>query len=415
MAEEEKASSPWPSSRKSEPVEALPESAARPPAGGGSAPPPAAWAGPLHRLDKAWTRLEARLCAIVLVTEIVTMVFWIGIKALSRTGNAGPGLVFRSMLTALVLGVIAHRVFRNHWRRDAITTVVVIMGFALGRLWGDHGLLYFANFQAWIENASIFVFFGGFAELAKRLTLWLALLGASLATGQGKHINVDIVMRFLGPRARVPIAVLGWVAAAVVSGAGAWGFFDNVAVEEFHVATSVPCAADPAKHCPAPPGGKIDKVLDDVGRDFFLVRKQLSLDIHTLPKVIVGTPYRSFMTAKDWNTWVREGGWEPRFKAEDVKALELPEDSTDTRTPAVTAIPGGTDSIDKILVPVCNLVFPFGLLVIAIRFILRSILAITGWVKVDPNAAHGDEELAHAHDHSAQADRVEQAMGESNG
>ncbi len=411
MAEEEKASSPWPSSRKS----TAPAVPPPPPPGSGSVDvAPAAWAGPLHRLDKAWTRLEARLCAIVLVTEIVTMVFWIGIKALSRTGSSGPGLVFRSMLTALVLGAIAHRVFKKHWRRDAITTVVVIMGFAIGRLWGDFGILYFANFQAWVENASIFVFFGGFAELAKRLTLWLALLGASLATGQGKHINVDIVMRFLSPRARVPIAVLGWIAAAVVSAAGAWGFFDNVAVEEFHVATSVPCESA-SGHCPAPPGGKIDKVLDDVGRDFFLVRKQLSLDIHTLPKVLTGTPYRSFMTPKDWNTWVREGGWESRFKAEDVKAMELPEDSTDTRTPAVTAIPGATESIDKILVPVCNLVFPFGLLVIAIRFVIRSILDITGWVKVDPNAAHGDEELAHAHDHSPQADRVEQAMGESNG
>ena len=39
---------------------------------------------------------------------------------------------------------------------------------------------------------------------SKRFTLWLALLGASVATAQGKHINVDVVMRFLSPRARVP-------------------------------------------------------------------------------------------------------------------------------------------------------------------------------------------------------------------
>ena len=61
-----------------------------------------------------------------------------------------------------------------------------------------------------------------------------------------------------------------------------------------------------------------------------------------------------------------------------------------------------------------NFVFSFGLLVIGLRFILRSLLAIAGWVKVDPNAAHGDEESAHAHDHSAQADLVEIAIKETN-
>jgi hypothetical protein len=66
-----------------------------------------------------------------------------------------------------------------------------------------------------------------------------------------------------------------------------------------------------------------------------------------------------------------------------------------------------------LMVPVLNLVFPFGLLVIAIRFVLRTLLALSGWVKVDPNAAHGDEELAHAHDHSAQADAVEAAVKET--
>jgi hypothetical protein len=68
-----------------------------------------------------------------------------------------------------------------------------------------------------------------------------------------------------------------------------------------------------------------------------------------------------------------------------------------------------------LLVREANFVFAFGLLVIGLRFLLRSLLAIAGWVKVDPNAAHGDEELAHAHDHSAQADAVEQAIKEGTG
>ena len=89
--------------------------------------------------------------------------------------------------------------------------------------------------------------------------------------------------------------------------------------------------------------------------------------------------------------------------------MELPEDgSIEFRTPAVTAVPGETERIHMIMVPILNLVFPFGLLVIAIRFVLRSLLAISGWVKVDPDAAHGDDsELVHAHDPSTAAKAVE--------
>jgi hypothetical protein len=117
------------------------------------------------------------------------------------------------------------------------------------------------------------------------------------------------------------------------------------------------------------------------------------------------------MTPRDWNAWLEGGGWQARFKAEDVKAFELPEDGTiDFRNPSVTAIPGGTEAIPKILVPLLNLVFSFGLFVIGLRFILRSLLAISGWVKVDPAAAHGDDELAHAHDHTAPPDGVEDAV-----
>ena len=100
--------------------------------------------------------------------------------------------------------------------------------------------MYFGNLLAWLQNASFLVFFGGASDIAKRLTLWLALLGASVATGQGKHINVDVVMRFLTPRARVPVAVLGWMVAAVVCFAGVWGFFDHVAVVDYSAPVTRP-------------------------------------------------------------------------------------------------------------------------------------------------------------------------------
>jgi hypothetical protein len=284
----------------------------------------------------------------------------------------------------------------------------------LGSQFGDKGVEYFSNLLSWRQNASFLVFFGGASAVAKRLTLWLALLGASVATGQGKHINVDVVMRFLSPRARVPVAVLGWVVAAVVCFVGVWGFFDHVAVVDYRATTTVPCAADATKDCPAPPMSKIERVLGDTRRDIFLSGRQISLDLRTLPKVLAGKPYGKWLTPHEWNEWVRDGGWEKHFKPEDVKAMEMPEDDPEAfRTPAVTSIPGQSERVYQLLVRECNFVFAFGLLVISLRFILRSLLAIGGWVKVDPNAAHGDEDLAHIHDPSEQALAVDEAIKET--
>jgi len=410
--EAKRPSSPWPSARKGEPA-AAPAAATVASAPVTGEIPKAAWGAPLDKLDRAWTKLDARLCAIVLVADFLTLVAWISLKALSNSGRGGGGMVFRMMLTGVVVGSIAYRATKKHGKRELITTVATIAGFALGAFWGDLGTAYFGNVLAWLQNASILVFFGGASEVAKRLTLWLALLGASVATAQGKHINVDVVMRFLTPRARVPVAVLGWVAAAVVCIAGVWGFFDHVAVEDFRVATSMPCPEDASKQCSTPPGKKISHVAHEASRDFFLAGRQLSLDLKSLPRVLGGTPYASWLGAKEWNEWLRGGDWESHFGKEDVKALELPEDSPDFRTPAVTAVPGGSERVHMLLVRELNFVVAFGLLVIAIRFIVRSLLAISGWVKVDPNAAHGDEELAHIHDPSPQAELVEAAVKET--
>ena len=412
--DDKKPSSPWPSARRSVTSEASePPAAAAKAAPSEDTPEKAAWGAPLDKLDRAWTKLDARLCAIVLVADFMTLVGWISLKALSNSGRGGGGMVFRCMLTALVLGVIAWNVTKKHEKREHITTAATIAGLFLGSQWGDFGVIYFSNVLAWLQNASFLVFFGGASDIAKRLTLWLALLGASVATGQGKHINVDVVMRFLSPKARVPVAVLGWVAAAIVCFAGVWGFFDHVAVEDYRVKTSMPCPEDPKKNCKTPAGKKIDVVMHDTGRDLFLAGRQISLDFKSLPKVLGGTPYGKWLQAKEWNEWLRGGHWEAHFKAEDVKALEIDETSTDFRTPAVTSVPGENERIHQLLVKEFNFVFAFGLLVIALRFVIRSLLAISGHIKVDPNAAHGDEELAHAHDHSAQADAVEEAIKET--
>lgn len=378
----------------------------------------AAWAEPIAKLDRGWTQLEARLAGAVLALEIAALVFWISIRALSSSGKAGSGQLFRQLLCAAVVGAITWRFARKHEKHQWIGTGGVVAGAILGSFWGDAGTTYFSNVFAWLQNSSFLVYFGGVSDLAKRFTLWLALLGASLATSQGKHINVDVVMRFLSPKMRVPVAVIGWVASAIVAISASWGFFDYVAVEEMKAPTSVACPDGPAreetKRCTATMGSKVDVVTARFGRDVFLAGRQISLDFKSLPKVLGGTKYNQWLTPREWNEWLRDGGWSPRFKPEDVKLLELPEDgSIEFRNPSVTAIPGSVDQVSRMLVPVFDLIFAFGLFIVGIRFLVRSLLAISGHIRIDPNAAHGDDELAHLHDSSAQADVVDTAAQET--
>jgi hypothetical protein len=333
---------------------------------------------------------------------------------MSSTGTGGAGRMFRCLVAALVLGGITHVVTRKrHARHEAITTGAVFLGLVLGAQLGDWGVNDFGNLLAWLQNASFLVFFGGASDVAKRLTLWLALLGASVATGQGKHINVDVVMRFLSPRARVPVAVLGWMVAAVVCFAGVWGVFDHVAVVDYKAPVTLPCPGAADKDCPAPPSSKIEFVWKQTKRDLFLSGRQASLDLKTFPKVLAGTPYHSWLTAAEWNAWLHDADWGQYFDPADIKAMEMDEKGGGFRTPAVTAVPGAGDRVYQLLVRECNFVFAFGLLVIALRFVLRSLLAIGGWIKIDANAAHGEEDLAEIHDHSPEAARIDEAIKES--
>jgi TRAP-type C4-dicarboxylate transport system permease small subunit len=378
-------------------------------------PRPHAWGAPFARLDAAWTKLEARLAAGVLIAEILALCAWISLKGLSaeyQVGGEGEknvsGLVFRGLIGAIVLGMIANRVTRPKpapgaagydravLRQNVIVTMSVVVGLALGRVWVNGGVEYFSNFLNWMQSASLLMLIGGLRGVATRLTLWLALLGASLATANGKHINIDVVMRFLTPKMRVPVAILGWVSAAVMCIAGAWGFFDHISIALFHVRPFTECApgsegANKAGQCPTPASEKVAHVLHDMGTDWFIIRRQLSLDVGSFPRVVAGTKYNGYLSAAQWNTWVSSGDWSAHFPAEQAAGLLAPTDRpSEPHTPAVS-IPGGQE-VRGLLIKDADLIFPFGLLMIALRFLLRSLLAISGHVEVDPDSAHKEED-----------------------
>ncbi len=362
---------------------------------------PQKWGEPLVRIDRKWTRFEARLCAWVLMGEIAALCIWILFKGMAAGYSGGEdrsGLVLRAALGAVALGLSAHKVLKPKKEGDEAaerkhqvgTTAAVFVGLLASRVWADWGASYFSNFLNWMQSASTLTLIGGLRGVATRLTLWLALLGASLATAQGKHINVDVVMRFLTPKMRVPVAVLGWLAAAAMCFAGVGGFFDHIAIADFHAPVTQPCPADPAQTCDVSAGERMAQVEKEIGKDLFLLGRQISLDFKSAPKVLIGRNYNEYLGAAEWNAWVEGGAWKEHYPPETADALRLPEGQTH---PPLISIPGADESVQDLLVKELNFIFPFGLLMIGLRFILRALLALSGQVRVDPDAAHGEEEV----------------------
>lgn len=332
----------------------------------------AAWGRPFARLDAAWTRFESLLCAGVLIAEILALCLWIALKGLSTPTDAGnaAGLVFRSALGAVALGFVAYGVTRKRALTIQRTAVLgsITLGLLLGKAWQSVGVDYFSNLLNWLQDASTLTLLGGLRGVGTRLTIWLALLGASLATASGKHINIDVVMRFLRPKARLPVAIMGWVAAAAVCFGAVWGFFDHIAIESYGVR-----ADDPA-------GQKIGQVIRKTNEHRFLAFRQMELDIRTLPHVLKGERYDSWLKGSEWNEWIEKGSWESHYSEEQVQALILPEDTADALITPLVVVPDGTNR--GILAHDLFLVFPFGMLMIGLKFLLRCVLAASGHVKI---------------------------------
>jgi len=368
----------------------------------------AKWVQPLVKFDAWWTKFEARLAAFVLGAEIVSLVTWIGLKGMSaeyQPANAADpeapvdvsGIIFRGVVGALVLGIGAHFALRDKdvakrkkdLRYQLGVTAAVVLGLVAGRFWANSGVAYFSNALNWLQGASTLTLLGGLRGLATRLTLWLALLGASLATAQGKHINIDVVMRFLTPKMRLPVALIGWLAAAAVCLSGAWGFCDHLEIAEYKLPMDMPA------------GERAHKAEHEFSRDMFLLRQQMKLDLHTLPKVVTGKTYKDYLKANEWNEWMNGGSWASWFPADDVKSQMMdPSDQTLSRLPLIN-IPGTGENTNGLVIRDIDFVFPFGLLMIAIRFVLRCLLAIGGAVRVDPDAAHEEFDIEHVHEKTA--------------
>jgi hypothetical protein len=387
-----------PAAQPAAPAEARAEAPAAPlPA----APPPprgAAWGRPLARFEEKWTWLEARLLTFVLVWQMTSLVAWVFLNGLSESVTTTAGTVFRAVLLASVLGTGAWSLTRKRHddQRRNLTLLAIAASIALMWAWHraaagaaeqkltssaalalDHATAgYFDNMKGWLQEGSTLTLLGGLRGLGTRLTLWLALLGGSLATGAGKHIHVDVIFRFIPRKLRVPVSIMNYLAAATVCFAAVWGFFDHIAIESYGSR-----ADDRA-------GAKIENALHHIGNHAFFTRKQIGLDLRSLPHVLGGQRYDQWMTAARWNEWVDGAGYEDRWPADKVKGVRISAEAG-THPPFVVS-PDGENTRGS-LAHTLGLVFPFGLLAIALRFLLRALLTLSGHVEADPDEAHKEE------------------------
>jgi len=148
-----------------------------------------------------------------------------------------------------------------------------------------------------------------------------------------------------------------------------------------------------------------------MGQDFFLLGRQASLDWQSLPKVLGGTRYDRWMTAAEWNAWLDGADWAAHFDKAAVDGVRM-----DASTPGLmrmpqVPVPGTGEETRGLLVRELDFVFPFGLAIIAIKFLLRILLILGGRVNVDPESAHAEEGLDNAERRDKEAESTDAGAG----
>ena len=203
---------------------------------------------------------------------------------------------------------------------------------------------------------------------------------------------------------RVPVAVLGWIAASAMC---CRRVVASPTTSGRSRASRLPRRSqrpeDLNKDCDVYFAQKFEVVTRGVSSDFFLMGRQISLDLKSIPHVLVGHEVRRLdEKSGEWNAWLKgSGNPAAHFKQDAVNNLAHAGGSSPRRGPHPRGqcAPGemerarrGSSFVTSTSVP-----SPFGLLMIALRFVLRSLLAISGHVRVDPDAVHEEEEVEEKH------------------
>jgi TRAP-type C4-dicarboxylate transport system permease small subunit len=338
----------------------------------------APWARPIHEIDRWVTRFETGVATLAIALEASSMSLWVALKGLSTPvdSDSHAGVLFRSLVGATLVGVAAHWALRRARPpvRAWIVAAAVVVGMAIGRTFASPGVDYFANLLNFLQQASFLTLLGGLRGTGTRLTLLLALIGGSLATARGKHVVVDVVARLAPARLRKLSVVASFGASAAVAGAASWGFFDHIAIQDFGAGAD---AGFPAK---------VRRVVRGLEEDAFVASTQLALDWRSLPHVVLrAEPYAEWLHGKEWNDFLAREGFVERYGREATLGVSVPD--SETRAPLVT-IPGRGEPRGE-LINGANLVYPIGLLIIGLRFLVRGALVVGGHASVEADEDDG--------------------------
>ncbi len=334
-------------------------------------------------LDASWTRFETIVAVVAVAIEVFSMSLWVLLKGLSTPAESEShgGIVARAILLALGLGLGAWFAGKRAGPRARIGATVAFT--LLGVLVAPHvaavGVQYTSNLLNWYQQGSVLTLVGGLRGIGTRLNLILALVGGSLATARGKHIVLDVTTRLLRGRIRWVAATATGLLCALVTAAAAWGFFDHVSIEDFDARADMTARQ------------KVGQVFERLGEDGFIIRSQLALDFKSMPHIVFrGEPYADWLKGAEWNRWVANAGFDQRYGHDATLSVFIPDD--ESRAPLVV-IPGRGEPRGE-LTKAGDLIVPIGLLIIALRFVLRVALVSTGAAPAEPDAS--DDALEHA-------------------
>lgn len=355
-------------------------------------PQGAAWANGLVRFERGLTWIESRLLFVTLMALVFSLVFWISLRGMAAPieSKSSAGTVFRMFVGAGVLGglsrFVAVRALKLDEMKSALlTSVGVILGIATASLWRGVGIARFDAILNWLQEGSSLTLVGGLRGLSTRLTVAVALIGAALAAARSKHINIDVVLRFMNPAWRKPVHVLGAVATAAVCFVAAYGFFDYTSIEGFGQNRDVTMSE------------KIAGVRRESEKHRFVFYKQIGLDLQAFPDVVfsgVRWDAANRMNGRQWNAWLTEGGFSEHFTKEEFEQMKAPPSAEEESRVPMVVLPG--ESAKGSLSHDLNLLWPLGLFWIGIRVILRALLVISGHASVEPDSDEPDEDDAEA-------------------
>jgi hypothetical protein len=107
----------------------------------------------------------------------------------------------------------------------------------------------------------------------------------------------------------------------------------------------------------------------------------------TAGHVLKGERYDGWLHGAEWNTWLADSGWENYYSKEEIAAVTMPADAATDLHPPLVVGPTGHNPRGLITRDL-HLIFPFGLLMIGLRFVVRVLLVLLGQAEAesDPHA-----------------------------